>query len=115
NAYIEYDIFKKLQLKMIGSVSNMRGRSDQFYNSRTPQGSPQNRSHSMGIYGLFGYNESNSWSNENTLTYKNRFRGGHNLELMAGFSLQDAERAAFGYRSHLLPNELLGMYGLDEG
>src|SRR5690606_10357893 len=96
-------------------VRTMFGRRDRFYNSNTPQGSPLNRTHSRGVNGSFGYNETKSWSNENTLTYERVFQSKHSVNVMGGFSLQDSKNENFGFSAQQLPNEHLGMYGMDEG
>src|SRR5690606_1497413 len=70
NLYVDYNILKDLRLRVTGSVRNYRSRLDRFYNSKTPQGSPLNRSSNRAVNGSSRYSESNTWSNENTLTYK---------------------------------------------
>lgn len=115
NLYLEYEIIKDLTLRMTGSIRGYKARRDRFYNSNTPQGSPLNRSSNRAVNGSSRYSESNTWSNENTLTYKTRFNKDHRLTLMGGFSLQGAKSELFGFAVQQLPNEDLGMYGLDEG
>lgn len=114
NAYVQYKILKNLSLKMTGATSNYRLRNERFYNSKTPQGSLLNLFNTKKVNGSISFTERNIWSNENTLTYNNTF-GKNHLSLLGGFSMQENKMDQYGYASQLLPNEELGMMGLDEG
>ncbi|WP_353134642.1 SusC/RagA family TonB-linked outer membrane protein, partial [Pseudopedobacter sp.] len=115
NFYVEYDVLKKLKFKTTFSIASNTGEGRFFYNSNTPQGSPQNRSQTWLTNGRFSYSESTVWSNENFLTYNNTFNKVHKLEVMGGFSVQEGLSEAFGFTTKYIPTEDLGIYGLGLG
>ena len=114
-AYLSYNISKDLIVKFAGSVNNRLDRRDLFYNSNTPQGSPNLPENTRGINGSVYYNQYNIWSNENTITYNKVFNKVHSFNLVGGFSMQGTKNEQFGYSAQNLPNEGLGMSGLEEG
>lgn len=115
NAYLQYDILKDLSLKVTGTASSRKSKLDRFFNSKTPQGSPLNRFNSLGVNGSVRYSDNDVWSNENILTYNKAFNKDHKLTVMGGFSIQSTSSNSYGYSAQRLPNEALGMPGLDEG
>jgi len=115
NAYIQYDITKKLQFRSSGTVSTYNGRAENFYNSKTPQGSLISFFNSRGINANVGFTERIILSNENTLTYTKTFNRAHKLTVMGGMSLQESRYNAYGYSNQQIPNEDLGMSGIDQG
>lgn len=115
NAFASYDILSGLTLKVTGGVNLRDVRNDQFYNSKTSKGSPYNLNNINGINGFVSNSNVNSWSNENTLNYIKVFNKDHTLKGLALFSLNREDRNATGYGGRLLPNESLGMAGLEQG
>ncbi|SMD14274.1 SusC/RagA family TonB-linked outer membrane protein [Pedobacter nyackensis] len=115
NAYLQYDILKELSLKITGTTNSKKSKLDRFFNSKTPQGSPLNRFNSLGVNGSVRNLENEIWSNENILTYNKTFNKDHKLTVMGGFSIQSSSSNSYGYSAQGLPNEELGMPGLDEG
>lgn len=115
NMYVQYDILKDLTLKISGSANNIRIRDEQFYNSHTTQGNLLNPRNTKGVWGAVNFNELNVWSNENTLTYNKTFNKNHKITLLGGFSQQGAKSVLSGYSAQKVPNEDLGIAGLDEG
>jgi TonB-linked SusC/RagA family outer membrane protein len=115
NGYLIYTPTSKLTFKFTGTVESKTRRQDIFYNSKTTQGSPLNPLNTRGQYGSVVYTETNIWSNDNTVTYKNTFDRNHNLTLLGGFSFQNFDLQSFGYASQNVPNQQLGLTGLDEG
>jgi TonB-linked SusC/RagA family outer membrane protein len=114
-AYIDYAITKNLTLKVTGSTSSRQERRDLYFSSNTIQGNLLNLFNTRGVNGSVRYMEKNVWSNENTLTYNKVFNKNHKLNALAGFSMQEINSDEFGYASQQLPNEVLGMSGLDQG
>ena len=114
NSYISYQIAKGLTFKTTGGVRLNKGRADRFYNSKTSQGSPNNPANVNGVNGSVSYSNSTSFSNENTLNYKNKFND-HSLDALVLFAVNGVNSLSSGYGGRLLPNENLGMDGLDEG
>jgi TonB-linked SusC/RagA family outer membrane protein len=115
NAYITYDISKSLQLKMTGTVSTRNSRSERFFNSKTPQGSLVSAFNNRGINAGISFSERTILSNENTLTYNKVFNKAHKLTLLAGASIQGSNANSYGFSNQQIPNEGLGMSGLDQG
>ena len=113
NAYTEIIFSKKLRLRStIGYVAKEQ-REDQFNNSNTRSGNP--RSSKIGVNGNIAYLENTSWSNENILTYKDKIAKKHNIDAMAGMTMQHGDYIRNYISMQFLPNEFLGMSGLDEG
>lgn len=112
NAYLEYAIIKNLKLRVTGGVNNTAQRNDAFNNSKTRTGNPGNI---YGVNGSVNYYETNSWLNENTLSYDKTFKGRHHLNVVADFSTQDRKYKYYGMSAQHLPNESLGLGGLSQG
>lgn len=115
NAYLQYDILKNLTLRMTGSSSSTNLRSERFYNSKTPQGNLLSLFNTKGINGSVRTTDIELWSNENTLTYKTIINDSHRITLLGGFSMQESNSDTYGYAAMNIPNEELGIKGLDEG
>lgn len=113
NAYLDYSITKDLRLRITGGVSTTSNENDQFNNSLTRAGANIVGS-VMGINGSVTTSKSTTLSNENTLTYTKRI-GDHNFNIVGGYSVQTYKRSSFGATSIYVPNESLGVSGLDEG
>lgn len=115
NAYLQYEISKGLVLKVTGSISTTRAMDENFYNSKTIQGNTLNPQNSKGVWGTVMFRELNIWSNENTLAYNKRFSGNHQFSALAGFSMQGVKSSVSGHGAQNVPNEELGISGLDQG
>lgn len=114
NAYLTYAISNALSLKITGGVSNRMVRGDAFYNSLTSKGTPLIPTNTRGSYGIIANEETNNWLNENTLTYKKKI-GNHSFDILGGFTLQSRSLNSYGLTATNVPNESLGLSGLDEG
>jgi TonB-linked SusC/RagA family outer membrane protein len=113
NAYAEILFNQKLKLRStIGYVSKAQ-RTDQFNNSNTRSGNP--RSSRIGVNGSVAYTDNTSWSNENILTYKNKIAKKHNIDALVGMTMQQGDYIYNSLSMQFVPNEFLGMSGLDEG
>ncbi|PYF70633.1 SusC/RagA family TonB-linked outer membrane protein [Pedobacter nutrimenti] len=115
NAYASYSFTKNLKLKVQGGLNNRLVRGQQFYNSQTSRGTPLLPTNIRGVQGSVNFSETNVWDNENTLNYTNIFGKIHALDVVVGSSLQNTSTSVFGLESQLIPNELLGISGIDEG
>jgi TonB-linked SusC/RagA family outer membrane protein len=111
NAYAEYKIIPSLTLRITGGITNNMLRNEAFYNSLTQAGNPRN---SSGANGSIYYNPTTSWLNENTLTYRKTFNKVHNLTILGGYTGQATKTARTGFNGLNVPNESLGLDGLDE-
>ena len=114
NGYVSYDIIKGLTFKSTAGIRHSKVRADKFFNSKTSQGSPYNPANTNGINGSVAYTTSNSFSNENTLDYKTQI-GKHAVSALLLYAVNGINSLTSGYGGRLLPNENLGMNGLDEG
>ncbi|WP_235012627.1 SusC/RagA family TonB-linked outer membrane protein [Pedobacter africanus] len=114
NAYLTYNFIKELAFNSRIGYRKRVIRGEAFYNSLTPQGSPS-PVNTRGVNGNFSFAENDTWTNENTLTYQKTFNTDHKFTALAGFSLEGVTTNTYGATSQFLPNEQLGMLGLDEG
>ncbi|KAA2243889.1 TonB-dependent receptor [Chitinophaga agrisoli] len=113
NAYIEYTPAKYLTLRVTGGLTKEAIRRELFYNANTRLGNP--KSSNLGVNGSVINAEKSSWLNENTLTYARVINRDHNLNIMGGMTLQKVSAYSYGFSASQVPNELLGISGLDEG
>jgi TonB-linked SusC/RagA family outer membrane protein len=112
---VSVNITKDLVLKVTGGIRNNNYTYDRFFNSKTSKGSPSNPNNADGINGSVLNNYAHSWSNENTLNYNKVFNKMHRLSAMALVSYQKNTFRSEGYSGRLLPNENLGIGGLNQG
>jgi len=116
NVYVEYTLARDLVLKVSGGISLNTLRQEVFNNSNTIFGSSlTNLGRTNGVNGSLTYTENNSWLNENTLTWTKRIRKNHLFTLLGGVTEQQNNSSYFGQAATFLPNESLGISGLDEG
>lgn len=114
NAYVEYTLLKGLKLRLTGGISNVRTTTLAFNNSQTRLGSPE-YPENLGINGSRVVSESTNFSNENTLSYTYKINKDHSFDAVAGYSQQQNNTQANGLQAVQLPNESLGLNGLEEG
>lgn len=114
SAALTYDITKNLTFKSTGAITNRIGKEDVFYNSNTLRGSSLRASNTYGVNGSVTYKNQYSWVNENTLTWE-KFMRGHYISAVGGFSASYASSSISGFTAINVPNEELGIDGLDEG
>ncbi len=111
NAYIEYNILPGLKFRTSGGITSYNRTSEAFNNSNTQYG---NIRQSNKVNGGIDFFERNTWINENVLSYNKRF-GSHNIGLTGVVSMQASNYNVYGISATQLPNESLGLSGLDEG
>ncbi|MCM1066242.1 MAG: TonB-dependent receptor [Muribaculaceae bacterium] len=112
NAYFQYKILDNLVLRITGGYNRVDQRREIFNNSSSRLGNPRTNEKVNGS--ITNYDRSN-FLNENTLTYNFKLKKGHSLKVLAGFTLQDSRYMSDGFTSINVPNEELGIAGLDEG
>ena len=115
NGYISYAITKDLTFKSSAGIRHNRYASEAFYNSQTVQGSPYNLTNIFGINGSVRNVISSYFTNSNTLNYKKTINKDHTITGLALFETSSSKTAVDGYNGTLLPNENLGINGLEEG
>ncbi|EHQ26827.1 SusC/RagA family TonB-linked outer membrane protein [Mucilaginibacter paludis] len=111
NGYAEYAFTKELKLKLTGGISNGSREDDVFNGALSRVGSSGNYK----VSGGETYTNSSVWQTANTLTYIKRFTKDHLINAVAGFTAESGKTNIFGGYAVLLPNESLGLSGLDEG
>lgn len=111
NGYAEYKIIPSLTLRVSGGITNTMLRNEVFNNSLTQLGNPRN---SSGVNGSIYSRPTTNWLNENTLNYRKVFNKVHNLSILAGYTMQGNSTSISGFNALNVPNESLGLDGLDE-
>jgi TonB-linked SusC/RagA family outer membrane protein len=113
NAYIEYKPAKYFTLRVAGGLTKEAARKEIFNNSGTRLGNP--KSSVVGVNGSVNNAERTNWLNENTLTYARVINKDHSLNVVGGFTMQKSATYSYGFSANQVPNESLGVSGLDEG
>lgn len=115
NGYLKFSPTPNLSFySRVGFLHN-NGTAERFSNSKTSAGSPKNPSNLNGINGSIRESSLANFSNENTVTWTKNIGAHHSIKGLGLFSLSHHQTKVHGYSSRLLPNETLGMDGLDEG
>ena len=114
NGSVEWDITKEIKLKTMVGYSINSTKSESFNNSQTRYG---NKTRAEGINGSVGNTEAGNWMNDNTLTYVKTFNKKHNLNALAGISLQSSYSEIRSFSAKLIPAdfEKFGINSLNEG
>jgi len=112
NAYGEYKLATGLKLKVTGGITKGATQTNSFNNSLSRYGNPSTNNKVNGSINMFN---STTWLNENTLMYNKRINADHSFDVLGGFTMQGGKSQVFGALAKLLPNEGLGLSGLDEG
>ncbi len=116
NGYLEYKILSSLTLRITGGITTNVVRNVQFNDTLTNLGSPQTGAgQANGVSGSVIYNHSNSWVNENMLTYSKIFNSEHTITVNGIVSEQGGNTSSNGASANQIPNQSLGISGLDEG
>lgn len=111
NGFMNYDLNKKLRLKLSVTYQADNRKETVFYNKDTYQGTKG----SDGINGGLTDRRSQSLSTSNTLTYKNKFAVDHDLTAMAGFEAQANNSDYFNARNSRFPIDDFGVDKIELG
>jgi TonB-linked SusC/RagA family outer membrane protein len=112
-AYVAYDINKQLTFKQTGGYNAADSEGSNFYNSKTNRASPLVSN--LGVQANLSFAKVNNWISTSTLQYRNKFNKVHSTNFLAGAEFQQIQYENYGYGSQLIPNESLGLSGMDEG
>jgi TonB-linked SusC/RagA family outer membrane protein len=116
NFSLDYDITKQIKFKSLFGYTNDVDRNEEFNGSNTRAGSPFSQTgRANGVNGSYAYNTTNSYVSENTFNYTKTINKLNKLDVLVGATLQGVDRYIYGAAATLLPNERLGLAGLDEG
>jgi len=111
NGYLEYNILNNLKLRIAGGYNAGTREYDVFNGRYSRAGFISN----FAVSGSKTFYQSFGWQNANTLTFNKRFNKNHYFDAMVGFTAESGHSRVFGANAILLPNEGLGLNGLDEG
>ncbi len=115
NGYGEYKL-DDFTFRISGGTTRNLLKFNSFDGSNTRAGSPLTpQGQSTGVSGSVSFTEVNDYVNENTVTYDKKFGKYHQLNAVAGFTIQGKTINSFGATANFVPNEPLGVSGLDEG
>ena len=116
NLTIDYQITSNLVFRTLLGYRNDVDRNEEFNGTNTRGGSPFTASGRInGVNGSTIYNTKNSFVNENTLSYNKKFNKKNSIDVVGGFTFQSNKQNIYGAAAASLPNEQLGLSGLDEG
>jgi len=115
NAYAEYSFSPSLKLRVTGGVDRRLLRYEVFNNSMTRTGNTNNPNGQNGVNGSITFTETNNYVNENTLTFNKLFKRYHRITSVTGVTFQGTRTMISGGGAILIPNEQLGLSGMDEG
>lgn len=113
NGYAEYEFIKGLKLKISGGWTYDARATDVFNNSNSRYGNP--RLQSNGVNGEIARSQRITWLNENLLTWQTNIKKKHFFTTLAGLTLQNSDAEVYGFKAVKLPNESLGLAGLQDG
>jgi TonB-dependent starch-binding outer membrane protein SusC len=115
NGYGEYRL-NDFTIRLSGGITREMTKLNSFDGSNTRAGSPITpQGQANGVSGSVTFSEVNNYLNENTLTYNKKYGKYHQLNAVAGFTIQGRTTNGFGANAIFVPNEALGVSGLDEG
>lgn len=116
NAFLEYSFLKYFKFRVNGGLTETDMRFERFNNSKTAAGNPKT------VYGAtYGINGSidnlsvKNLLNENLLTFNRTFNSKHRIDAVAGLTMQRSSTEGNGFVAIQVPNEVLGVKGLDQG
>lgn len=112
NAFVQWKILDNLVLRVSGGYNKINQRRDIFNNSSSRLGNPRTNEK---VNGSITHYDRSNFLNENTLTYTFKMPRGQRLKVLAGLTFQDNRYFSDGFTAINLPNEELGIAGLDEG
>ena len=112
NSYLEYQILKNLKFRTTFGTTLNRRTNNSFNNSNTQFGYVGSNN---GVNGSITNANSNNLLNENTLTWNKKFSKKSKIDVLGGFTAQKNNSKSFGQQATQLPNEELGLDGLDQG
>lgn len=112
NGFVEYEFIKGLKFKVSGGYTSDARSNDSFNNSNSRYGSPISNDK---VNATVQRSQRLTWLNENTLTYQTRVKKNHGINALVGVTFQNSDYEVYSYKTTNIPNESLGMAGMDEG
>ncbi|MFD1628328.1 SusC/RagA family TonB-linked outer membrane protein [Pseudopedobacter beijingensis] len=115
NGNIDYKILKDLNLKVTLGFDKRQTNTENFYNSQTARGSSKLPNNTRGVQGNISIFDREIWTNSSILSYRKRFNKRNSLDALFGYELQGIDNSRIGLANEQIPNEFLGISGMDEG
>lgn len=112
NGFAEYEFIKGLKLKITGGFTFDSRNNDQFNNSNTRYGGATSTDK---VNAQVARLQRLTWLNENLLTYQTSINKKHYFNAMAGVTFQGSDYEYYSFKTIRIPNESLGMAGMNEG
>lgn len=112
NGFVEYEFIKGLKFKVSGGYTTDSRNNDTFNNSKTRYGSPISTDK---VNASVARQQRLTWLNENTLTYQTNIKNKHAINSLIGVTMQNSDYEAYSFKTTNIPNESLGMAGMNEG
>lgn len=114
NAFGEYTINSNWRVKIYGGYNSYLQRYDVFNNTQTRSGRDVGTGISQ-VNGSVNFSTIDNYVNENTISYKKAFNKNNRLDAVAGVTFQGRRVSTFGGRALNVPDENLGISGIDQG
>ena len=112
NGFAEYELSKGLKFKASGGYTLDNKKGEVFNNSNTRYGSPISTNK---VNASVSTTERTTWLNEDILTYQVDINKSHFFNTLLGYSAQESNYKAYGMQSIYIPNENLGIAGMNQG
>lgn len=114
NGTLDYTILNNLKLKIRGGINKRATINEAFNNSKTYRGYPS-ANNTKGVNGSFSDRTKLNWVNENVLTYIKDINRLNRIDLTGAVSLEGTSNSYYGFEVINVPNEELGLSGMDQG
>ncbi len=112
NGYLQYEFLKGLRFKSsLGYTIDSRN-YEAFNNSKSRYGSPISIDK---VNAIMRTSQKHTWLNENILTFQRLYNRRHSVNMLGGVTLQNSSYKFYSMKSTQIPNESLGMAGMDAG
>lgn len=111
---LEWKPIKDLKITEMFGYNTQVGETKIFNNSLTWSGF-KTRFNNNGVNGSYLNDRRSEWVNELTANYKHKYTKRTVLSAMANFSLSHSDRSRYGYSVRQIPDETLGVSGLETG
>lgn len=114
NVKLDWTILDGLKLTLRGGYGKTLTRNEEFNNSKTYKGY-KNVNNALGVNAAFSEYLRTEWMNENTISYDRKINRNHKISVVAGLTFQGDYRSLYGFKTAMIPNEDMGMSGMDDG
>lgn len=114
NGTLDYTILNNLKLKIRGGINKRATINEAFNNSKTYRGYPS-ANNTKGVNGSFSNRGKVNWVNENVLTYIKNINRLNRIDFTGAVSLEGTSNSYYGFEVINVPNEDLGLSGMDQG